>query len=350
MRLPWSFPPKSQCKAIRHSLLKGPLCLLGLAGTLWLAPGCRRSPDRNDPDPSATINLTPPGEAVSLHLTYRPAPIRLDRDIIAELVLESPASVTVHLPELDDRFSGLELLGRFEEPQPDDPAQTHQRRIIRLRLQAMPEARLYRLAAMPLRIDDADDADAADRWIASRPHRFDVAPLPPPAEDLDPNAELLDLPLGWRQRMRRMLPGLAALVLLSLAGWWVSRRASHAAPPPSPAERALRELNELLMRNDLAQQRFKDFYVELTLIIRRYIERAHGVRAPEQTTPEFLQAAASHPAFPGPVLKRLRQFLEAADAIKFASKAGNRLAADSAVATARAYIETDAANSGEAGN
>ena len=63
----------------------------------------------------------------------------------------------------------------------------------------------------------------------------------------------------------------------------------------------------------------KLFYVELTAIVRRYIERTTGVHAPEQTTQEFLQEISRRKDFPAEQSRRLRSFLEAADLVKFAA-------------------------------
>ena len=111
----------------------------------------------------------------------------------------------------------------------------------------------------------------------------------------------------------------------------------------TPRERAMRELEHLLLRDLIEKDLFKDFYVELTMIVRRYIERAHKVRAPEQTTEEFLASASNHPAFGEEVLTRLRNFLEAADLVKFAAQHSDRSAPDNATLTAREYIQKDEA-------
>ncbi|MBI5366628.1 MAG: hypothetical protein HZA54_06300, partial [Planctomycetes bacterium] len=101
---------------------------------------------------------------------------------------------------------------------------------------------------------------------------------------------------------------------------WARRRRAHAltARPLSPSERALRELDALLARGPAALD-LTGFYVELTAIVRRYIERTRGVRAPEQTTEEFLREIGRHEAFAADERERLQRFLESADLVKFAA-------------------------------
>ena len=110
----------------------------------------------------------------------------------------------------------------------------------------------------------------------------------------------------------------------------------------SPIERALTELERLLRRNLPGHGLYKDFYIELTMVVRRYIERSHHIRAPEQTTEEFLAAASKHPLFTPEVLSQLKIFLESADLVKFAGQKANQEMTGQATEKARLYIKSDA--------
>jgi len=110
----------------------------------------------------------------------------------------------------------------------------------------------------------------------------------------------------------------------------------------SPRERALYELAELLARDLLGREQIKDFYFELTMIVRAYIERAHTIRAPEQTTEEFLLAVSRDSRFSPAVVGQLRTFLQAADMVKYAAFRPDQPTVNQALSTARNYIETDA--------
>lgn len=112
----------------------------------------------------------------------------------------------------------------------------------------------------------------------------------------------------------------------------------------SPIERAMVELERLLKRNLPGKGLYKDFYIELTMVVRRYIERTHGIHAPEQTTQEFLLAAAKHPLFKHEVLVQLRTFLESADLVKFAGQEATLAMAEDATQKAKRYIEDDSAH------
>lgn len=101
----------------------------------------------------------------------------------------------------------------------------------------------------------------------------------------------------------------------------------------SPIERAWVELDRLLKKGLPGRGRYKDFYVELTMVVRRYIQRKYGIRAPHLTTEEFLREAKPS--------DELRAFLESADMVKFAGVEATPEMADSATASARGYLEGD---------
>ena len=109
----------------------------------------------------------------------------------------------------------------------------------------------------------------------------------------------------------------------------------------SPIERAMYELEQLLKKGLPGRGFYKDFYVELTMVVRRYIERRHDVRAPNLTTDEFLRAARENPAFTREAIAELTNFLESADMVKFAGVEATPEMADAATGKARNYLETD---------
>ena len=104
---------------------------------------------------------------------------------------------------------------------------------------------------------------------------------------------------------------------LSLVLVLLTRKQAEEEIPLTPEQLAFLELQRLVQEN-LAEVDVKLFYVELTGIVRRYIERTTGVRAPEQTTEEFLREISTHGTFDTLESRRLKNFLESADLVKFA--------------------------------
>lgn len=116
--------------------------------------------------------------------------------------------------------------------------------------------------------------------------------------------------------------GIVGAIAAGLLLWrWKSRRSRQPEPRRlSPEEIAHAALATLLAENLPEQGLFKEFYLRLTGIVRQYIEGTTGLRAPEQTTEEFLRAIRSREVFTVDRSNRLIEFLEAADMVKYAGQ------------------------------
>jgi hypothetical protein len=160
----------------------------------------------------------------------------------------------------------------------------------------------------------------------------------PTLADLRPASGPVELPepetgfAVWLLGACGLAAGLALLI-------WRQRRRSQRSRTPalSPFELAYLELDELIAGN-LAGTDVKRFYVELTGIVRRYIERTTGVRAPEQTTEEFLHEIAGFATFSSDERDRLRQFLESADLVKYAAQCPDTRDIEQSFERAKAFI------------
>ncbi|MGA1266611.1 MAG: hypothetical protein ACO32J_05480 [Phycisphaerales bacterium] len=132
--------------------------------------------------------------------------------------------------------------------------------------------------------------------------------------------------------------GLAALLAWMAWRWWKGR--AQVSPPPEPVDvRALRELDELAARELPAKGLVLDFYVLLSDTVRRYVEGRFGIRAPEQTTKEFLQAARHHPAIREDHQRMLAAFMRAADLVKFAAQRPGRTECEHGLEAARGFVQ-----------
>ena len=114
-----------------------------------------------------------------------------------------------------------------------------------------------------------------------------------------------------------LLGGLVLILAIIAAVWWWHR--PRPSPPPTPADTwAFKELDLLESRGHLSAGRIHRFYVELTDIVRRFIELRYGLAAPERTTPEFVREATRHPQIGDEHARVLGNLLKAADMVKFA--------------------------------
>ena len=117
---------------------------------------------------------------------------------------------------------------------------------------------------------------------------------------------------------------LAALLLLAAAGAGIWRLLSTPRtflhhPPASPAHQiALEAIAALRAKNWIAQRHIEPFYIELSAIVRRYLEGRYGLRAPERTTEEFIRDALTARHLTPPHRQLVADFLAQSDLVKFA--------------------------------
>ncbi len=265
--------------------------------------------------------------------TLRVTPGEIAPDTEAELVIgvAVPPGAEFTLPaELDNRFEGLRPEGDYTDENgarhvmltPVAGAERHRVRPFAVELR-LADGTSESFIAGPVEVPSAPMADAAPGKLSGAPGFVRIGP------GAKAVARVLGIALGCAA-------GLAAIAVAI-----AKIRRVRKLRRMTPRERALRELDDLLARNLPGRDRMKEFYLELTRVVRRYIERRHGLRAPRQTTEEFLAAASRHPAFTPETVSRLDAFLEAADLVKFAGVKATVEEAGAAAGKAREYLTSD---------
>lgn len=140
-------------------------------------------------------------------------------------------------------------------------------------------------------------------------------------------------PFPWLQWIVAAVSLLAAMTV-----WWIRSQRVRSQNLPSPTDVATLEL-DLLVSDESARTDLRNFYMHLTGIVRRYIEAVTGVHAAEQTTEEFLAEMQDKQLFSDTSKRRLQEFLEASDLIKFAGQTPNSEAVEDSIRAARQFIQ-----------
>jgi len=114
---------------------------------------------------------------------------------------------------------------------------------------------------------------------------------------------------------------LAALIFLIIffLKKYLKRKAQSPAIPIEPADKIAYKALERLKAKDLPRfGKIKEYYIELSDIVRRYMENRFSFRAPEMTTEEFLYFLRESDSLSGAHKNSLKQFLNHCDLVKFA--------------------------------
>lgn len=142
--------------------------------------------------------------------------------------------------------------------------------------------------------------------------------------------------------------GAGVLAIIAVLMWRRRKRRVVAPRRLTPEEIAHAALEALLKEDLPARGLIKEFYLRLTGIVRQYIEDTVGIRAPEQTTEEFLRDMRSRAVFGPERSVRLAEFLEAADMVKYAGQQPQSGQIDEAILRAREFVAAESHISREA--
>ena len=252
------------------------------------------------------------------------------KSMFVTVTTKAKGAVNAEIPDLRDRVVGFSLAEDYAE----EPVTEKDGRIVRTvnwRLDPEPSAEVYKIR--PFAVGN----------LVAGPVYFDNPPPREPvtgAMEVDPKKMLP--PLSWRLVLCALcfVLGAAAVVFaIWFAIRYIARRVKEHRM--SPIERAWVELDRLLKKGLPGRGRYKDFYVELTMVVRRYVQRKYGIKAPHLTTEEFLREFRDE----GRGMRdELRKFLESADMVKFAGVEATPEMADDATDSARGYLKSDDAD------
>ncbi len=168
---------------------------------------------------------------------------------------------------------------------------------------------------------------------------------PSEAGDIKDIKPPVDIPLDWKRIALWAGAGVGLLAFATACFLWYRRRQqgkgilSVRQAPPRPAhEIALEALARLEASDLLARGEVKAFYIEVSEIIRRYVEGRYGFIALEMTTEELLEAL-HRAGVSGEIYDLFRIFLDRCDLVKFAKYEPPTESHPEIVALARQIVE-----------
>lgn len=160
-----------------------------------------------------------------------------------------------------------------------------------------------------------------------------ATPALPEIRDIAPPVDVFP----WPPWMVAIAVGFLAIVLIAIVWLIVRAIRRRTVPPPSPRTLALRELEALRAEVSLLDP--YAFSVRVSDVLRGFIGEQFGIRAKEQTSPEFLASIAGAPQFADDDRALLAQFLEKCDLIKFAHIDATSEDSAALLASAMAFVQ-----------
>ena len=252
------------------------------------------------------------------------------------LTVTAEKDIDLWMPEFGealDRFSILDFVPRQSV---DDQGRIVQTQIYRLQtpssgIQAIP----------PLLIEFVDQ-DAYE--LLTERVEFHVISVLPDGATADLHPPLGELPLQDSTQGRLSTGTITGLVVgvvcigsaFCFYAWLAMRRRTRRQTAYEIASRKLKRLLETVNPMGINTDKF---FVELSGIVRRYLEDRFELRAPELTTEEFLAAVSDSPDLSLAHQRLLREFLRQADLVKFAGVLPNEQDIQQAIDRARQFLD-----------
>jgi hypothetical protein len=265
----------------------------------------------------ASLALAADNVDVVVRVTLEPPVVPFHRQARFSITVDAPSDADVKLPDMTDKFGGLSVYGL-----PEYQAESLDEGRVRI-------TETYRLDPIIPRdyiIEPVVVTWGADQSSTTPSPALRVREL---TEEEIALAEQFDSAIEYPSRRdsgvlepwQRWAIGLAAALALALLVWlWFHRRTPVASVEAhkDPWEIAYERLRTLDQRQYPKQGKYGPYYVDLSAILRFYIEDRFYVHAPEQTTPEFLSEITGSGTLSEDQERMLANFLRHCDRVKFA--------------------------------
>ncbi len=296
------------------------IVLLVVVLTLFLS-GCNEADESQPEANNAGITKTYRQGPATVQLRASAEAITTAEQLMLEVEAATDEGFEVKLPEFGETIGRFTIKDR-SGPQPELVEESRVRYLAVYHLKPFLPGE-YEIPSMTVRFAETGKPDGKSREIETEAMSIRVDSVLP--EDAEPQIKAIMPPEPLPERMSPWwLAGMGAALLAGLAGFIGWRRYRRRRNGPEaiilrPAhEIAEEDLQQLLSENLVESGQFRIFYHRLSAIIRHYIENRFGLRAPEQTTEEFLNAMRTADELTTAQKKLLKSFMVHCDQVKFA--------------------------------
>lgn len=243
--------------------------------------------------------------------------IPFHRQAVYSLVVETDSETEVELPQMVGHFGGLDVYG--PPKQSVEVVNGSRRRITESYV--LDPVFIGDYVVEPAMVTYGNNETVTVPSVAVRIRDLTEEELDA-AMHFEPNAGLVPLREGFWSGWKpwALVGGALALFMGAVLYYVIFRRKQSLIERPQtpPWEVALEKLRVLDQRRLPEAGQWETYYIELSDILRHYIEDRFQLHAPEETTPEFLAEAAGSGLLSEVHQRLLAAFLRHSDRVKFA--------------------------------
>lgn len=289
------------------------------------------------------------GAPISVYVRLSSETIELTDFMTVTVRIEHSETVRVEPPYLSEAVYAPLLL--IQNPQEDQFWEEKKNLIIKTWTYRFEPVRSGEFELHPWQVFfrlEAEKQPQMEKWPV---YTIETSPIPyrVTSVEIDDQSDIRDV-------KGPILPGYDYLPLIAssiglgflLFSLWLGvriRTRFQSAPPPAVEavdylQESLRRLKKLEENDYISRQQYDRLHVELSAVLRYFVENRFGMKAREQTTEEFIREIRHSLHFKTEQQAILQQFLELADLVKFATYNPGPEASRGAMKSVRYFIES----------
>lgn len=281
-------------------------------------------------------------ESVDVQVSLSPSEMPFYKSATYTVTITAPETADVELPDLRPQFEALQMM--TEESPPADylkePIDGGRVRIIESYQLEPVFVRDYFFDPVVLTVNGESIIAQSPALRVRELTEAEQEAIAQFHSELPGGPEATPRPVTSRWQFWVLGTVLAIAIVAMLVYWWITRRTLMSIEPPKlPWETALARLESLAARDLAKQGKYEAYFVDLSSILRYYIEGRFALHAPERTTPEFLAEMMETDLFTKQQEDFLKTFLRLCDRVKFAQHEPGMIDMEESFTKVRAFVE-----------
>lgn len=310
------------------------ICLLGVAFASSLSAQDQRETTRTMGPVSVRVALAPDNPVIGDTLEL-------------DLTVTAAREVEILMPEFGEALGRFQIIDFLPRETLDDSGQKVYSQKYRLQSppsgeHAIPPILVEFVDRRPGEKAAPDGMDAYELFTERINFKVESVLVEDATKDLNPplgRLEPIETTSNHRVSLLTYLGIGVGLLLVGCLLIYITANYRRRAKRKSAYEIARRQLDQLVAQKSDAIKDVDRFYVQLTTIVRQYLENRFELRAPELTTEEFLLTVSGSGELSGEHKKMLNNFLKHADLVKFAGLKPTETDVDESIEKASGFLE-----------
>ena len=303
---------------------------------LIFASSCAPSPQHTELTlPTIIANYT--AGNIDITILTTPSKLLLNKDLFLDIQVNTPIGTTATVPSLTPYCSGFDFISEFDTATTTINGTNSFIRRVRLQPTISTE---YTLEPFVISYNNRSYSPARSGIINTDKIIFrPELPTVSPTDDIIIDFAPIQTTTSHKAKTAKRI---ALLLFMLIVTAQTIRHKLHAKNSiPLPRSSSLSKLDKLLCSDLIAQNKFAEFYFELTNIVRCYIEEMLEIPSTHQTSEELMHNLSDNPLIDPAMIADLKKFFSHADLIKFATAHPTDVDLANDIAWATLYIESN---------